>query len=54
MPLDAGTMRTRPHGPDPHAEVVTRVGLERSFTGDPSALGVIGLLLVKEQMLPHL
>jgi hypothetical protein len=31
-------------GPDSAATVVTRAGLERELAGDPSALGVIGLL----------
>jgi hypothetical protein len=31
-------------GPDPGAKVITRVGLQRELAGDPSALGVIGLL----------
>jgi hypothetical protein len=31
-------------GPNPDAAVITRAGLERSFAGDPSGLGVIGLL----------
>jgi hypothetical protein len=31
-------------GPNPDATVITRAGLERSLAGDPSGLGVIGLL----------
>jgi FtsX-like permease family protein len=31
-------------GPNPDATVISRAGLERSFAGDPSGLGVIGLL----------
>ena len=31
-------------GPNPDATVISRVALERSFAGDPSGLGVIGLL----------
>ncbi|HKB27945.1 MAG TPA: FtsX-like permease family protein, partial [Candidatus Limnocylindrales bacterium] len=33
-----------PLGPDPAANVIARLGLQRAFAGDPNALGVVGLL----------
>ena len=39
-----GTAAAVALGPDPQATVISRVGLQRQLAGDPSALGVIGLL----------